>query len=467
MTIVRGIISPHPPVIVSEVGGDEAEKVKKTVQALEEAALRVKDGVPEVLVFVTPHGTVFQDALAVTTVPKLSGSLGQFGASQVQFDINNDRELAEEIIKTAVRSGISAVSLDENLARQYGVSTRLDHGVTVPLYFLRQAGVDCPLLQVSMGLLPFEDLYKFGTCIREAINKLGRRAVFVASGDLSHRLTPDAPAGYHPRGKEFDSLLVELLGKADVKEILGLDRSLIEDAGECGLRSFIIMLGIFDGYRPQVEVLSYEGPFGVGYLVADLIPGERDRNREYLEGLDQARKEVIRNIRTAESAPVVLARHTLEAYVKEGRLISGPEDLPEELTQRAGVFVSIKKHGQLRGCIGTIQPTQPNVAEEIIQNAVSAGTKDPRFNPVTKSELDELVYSVDILTPPEPISGLLDLDPEKYGVIVRSGYKSGLLLPNLEGINSADEQVEIAKRKAGIRKGEQVTLERFRVIRYH
>jgi AmmeMemoRadiSam system protein A len=136
------------------------------------------------------------------------------------------------------------------------------------------------------------------------------------------------------------------------------------------------------------------------------------------------------------------------------------------MEERAGVFVSLKKHGQLRGCIGTIAPTCPSIADEIIQNAISAGTKDPRFSPVRESELDDIVYSVDVLGEPEPVDDVSQLDVIRYGVIVSSGYKRGLLLPNLEGVDTVEQQVEIARQKAGIGRNEDYSLERFEVIRH-
>jgi AmmeMemoRadiSam system protein A len=135
------------------------------------------------------------------------------------------------------------------------------------------------------------------------------------------------------------------------------------------------------------------------------------------------------------------------------------------LKQRAGTFVSLKKHGQLRGCIGTIQPVMASIAEEVLRNAVSAAREDPRFDPVEADELNELVYSVDVLDEPEPAK-FEDLDPQKYGVIVISGRRRGLLLPMLEGVDTAQQQVEIARRKAGIGESDPVTLQRFQVVRY-
>ena len=164
--------------------------------------------------------------------------------------------------------------------------------------------------------------------------------------------------------------------------------------------------------------------------------------------------------------PIVeLAKKTVESYVREGKAFPPPELAPE-MKERAGVFVSIHKHGELRGCIGTFEPTRANVAEEIMTNAISSATRDPRFPPVAVSELDDLEYSVDLLTQPEPVKDASQLDSKKYGVIVESGFRRGLLLPDLEGVDSVEEQIAICRLKAGIAGGEPVKLYRFQVRRF-
>lgn len=165
--------------------------------------------------------------------------------------------------------------------------------------------------------------------------------------------------------------------------------------------------------------------------------------------------------------PIVeLAKKSIEEFVRSGTKISPPKGLPPELTARAGVFVSIKTQGNLRGCIGTFQPCTGSVAEEVIQNAIAAATQDPRFTAVTEDELDDISYSVDVLSSPEKIASIRDLDPKKYGVIVAQGMKRGLLLPDLEGVDTAEEQLRIAKTKAGIWSDDQLEIFRFMVTRY-
>lgn len=162
---------------------------------------------------------------------------------------------------------------------------------------------------------------------------------------------------------------------------------------------------------------------------------------------------------------VKLAQEAVETYVKK-REVMEPQELTGEMKERAGVFVSIKKHGELRGCIGTFEPTRPDIAHEIIANAIAAATGDPRFDAVVRDELEDLEYSVDILTPPEQVRSTDELDPSRYGLIVESGIRRGLLLPDLYGVNTVGEQVRICKMKAGIAYDEPVNLYRFQVRRY-
>jgi AmmeMemoRadiSam system protein A len=176
--------------------------------------------------------------------------------------------------------------------------------------------------------------------------------------------------------------------------------------------------------------------------------------------------EPARGEKTEELHPLVrLAKETVESYVTQ-RKVPDAKELTPEMKEKAGVFVSIKKRGELRGCIGTFEPGRGNVAEETIENAISSATRDPRFPAVDVSELDQLRYSVDVLTPPEPVEGEHQLDPRKYGVLVESGGRRGLLLPDLEGVDTVAEQIDICRRKAGIPPHEPVKLHRFEVRRY-
>lgn len=249
-------------------------------------------------------------------------------------------------------------------------------------------------------------------------------------------------------------------------QFLTFDEEFSEAAAECGLRSFIIMAGALDGKSVTPELLSYEGPFGVGYAVAAFTINGEDEHRHFDEILE---KSTLAKLKTQnnEDDYVRLARKSLEHYVKKHQKIRPTQELSDELiNQKSGVFVSLKINGKLRGCIGTTSPMTTSIADEIIYNAVSAGTRDPRFHPVTKDELPFITYSVDVLGEAHLISSLEELDVKRYGVIVSVKGKHGLLLPNLEGVQTPEQQVSIALQKAGISPNENYSMERFEVVRH-
>lgn len=268
MSIVIGGIAPHPPLIIPDIGRGELQAVEQTVNAMKNFAKQMAAAAPETFVIITPHGAMFRDALSFVAEDELYGDFLKFGAPQVKLRAKNDTELLEAIIKCAEDENIEIVKLSGKGSGTFGDESALDHGTTVPLFYLQEAGTGGNLISITYGLLPAEDLFSFGKALSRAVEKLGRRTAVIASGDLSHRLTRDAPAGYHPRGKEFDEKLTEYVSEYQVEEILKMDEDLVASAGECGLRSIIVLLGSLSdkGFKP--EVLSYEGPFGVGYLVS-------------------------------------------------------------------------------------------------------------------------------------------------------------------------------------------------------
>ncbi|AEV69524.1 AmmeMemoRadiSam system protein A [Acetivibrio clariflavus] len=458
--IIGAYIFPHPPIIVPEVGKGEEEAARKTIDAAIKAAGEIKNQKPSTIIVTTPHAPAFEDYIYISEHKTLKGSFKRFGRADVNLSFDNNLNLVQSIICHASEEGIQAGGIDGATASRYGLDNELDWGALVPLYYVSKEYKDFKVIHISISYLSLEELYRFGMSIKKAVESSNEDVVFIASGDLSHKLSHDGPYGYSEKGKQFDELVVKSIGESDVNSLLDIDEAFCESAGQCGLRSFVIMYGALDGYRLKPEVYSYEAPFGIGYCIAKIDIAGEDSERKVLD-------KRIEDIRKNEDEYIKLARKSLETFVKEGRVIEVPDSLPAEMKEnRAGVFVSIKKNGQLRGCIGTIEPTRKNIAEEIIHNAISSGTGDPRFYPVEEDELPSLVYSVDVLMKPEPIQSIEELDVIKYGVIVRSGHRSGLLLPNLEGVNTPEEQVEIALRKAGIGKNEKYSLERFEVIRH-
>lgn len=461
MSMLGAIITPHPPVLLPEVGGGREREIAATDRAMRTAAETVAAWQPDVIIVSSPHTILYRDYFHIAPGDGAVGDMSRFGAPEVRIQASYDTLLREEIIRRAEAEGLHAGTLGQR-------DPELDHGVLIPLYYLRKADVRCPI--VRMGLSGFSPLdhYRLGKCVQDAVNALGRRAVFLASGDLSHKLKADGPYGYAPEGPQFDDTVTHTMASSDFLEFLTIDPALCERAAECGLRSFQVMAGALDGLAVEPQLLSHEGTFGVGYAIALFPVTGRDDSRCYEKDYLLAKNDRLATRKASEDPWVKLARRSLETYVKTGqRLTSLPEDLPAEMTtQQAGAFVSLHKNGQLRGCIGTIAPTCENLAWEIVQNAVSACSRDPRFSPVRPDELDELEYSVDVLGAPEPVDSPAALDPKTYGVIVSCGGRRGLLLPDLDGVDSVDAQLSIALQKGGIRENEPYKIERFKVVRH-
>jgi AmmeMemoRadiSam system protein A/AmmeMemoRadiSam system protein B len=462
-------VAPHPPIMVPEVGRDAAREVAGSIAAMRDLTARVAASRAETVVIVSPHAPLEAHAFVAYRDAELRGGFAHFRAPEATVSAPLDAELLDALERAAAEEGFEIEPLE---------GYELDHGTAVPLYFLLRNGWRGRVVALGYSFLPDADHLRFGACVRRAADAAGRAVAFVASGDLSHRLTRGAPAGYNPDAHLFDEQVVASLRDGAPARIAEIDPNLRRLAGECGYRSMLIAVGAARGLRADCEVMHYEAPFGVGYMVAQLARGgvTAAEAKESADSEGETSEPKITDggshAGDVESLPA-LARRAVETYVREGRVLRAADTLTGEaptatLNQPAACFVSIKtQDGELRGCIGTVEPTRDSLAEELVANAVSAATRDPRFPPVTFDELARLRYSVDILSEPEP-ARFEDLDPKNYGVIVEdeAGIRRGLLLPDIEGVESADHQVEIAARKAGIALGEPVRLYRFRVHRF-
>jgi AmmeMemoRadiSam system protein A/AmmeMemoRadiSam system protein B len=459
MSLIGAFIVPHPPLIIPEVGRGQEKEIQKTIDAYKEVARRIKKLKPDTIIVITPHSVMYSDYLHISPGNHANGNFGEFCAPGVSLEVDYDSVFAQRLTDIAEDAGIAAGTLGEK-------KKALDHATLVPLYFVNQDYQNYKLVRISIsGLSPITH-YRFGKCIAAAAQETEKRIVMIASGDLSHKLKASGPYGLSKEGPIFDRKLTEAMAKADFLGFLSLKTDFCEAAAECGLRSFITMAGALDGKLVVSELLSYEGPFGVGYAVAAFTITGEDKNRHFdliFEKKEQAHLELLKE----DDEYVRLARQSLEHYIKKHQVIHRPEGLSDELiNQKSGVFVSLKINDKLRGCIGTISPATASIADEIIYNAVSAGIKDPRFDSVKKEELPWIVYSVDVLGEAEPISSMKELDVKRYGVIVSSKLKYGLLLPNLKGIDMPQQQVAIALQKAGISKNENYAMARFEVVRH-
>ena len=461
MAVKGAVMVPHPPVIIPEIGHGEEQKIRETSDSYRKAAAKIAGWKPETVVVISPHSVMYADYFHISPGTGAQGDFGQFRASQVKFQVDYDTEFVKVLAREAEARDIPAGTLGER-------EKRLDHGTMVPLYFLDRYMQDYRLVRVGLSGLPFTVHYELGECIRKTAELLDRDVVIIGSGDLSHKLKEDGPYGFQKEGPEYDERIMDVMGRGAFGELFDFSEDFCDKAAECRHRSFTIMAGALDGLKVKTERLSHQGTFGVGYGICIYEVTGSDPQRYFLEQYRRAQREAAERRKASEDSYVQLARKTVETYVRTGKKLRVPEGLPEEMySRRAGVFVSLKEEGRLRGCIGTIAPVRGSIAEEIIENGISAAAKDPRFHAVEPEELDRLEYSVDVLGETEKIDSPEKLDVKRYGVVVSRGYRRGLLLPDLEGVDTVEEQIEIARRKAGIPEdAEDIRLERFEVVRH-
>lgn len=423
--------TPHPPVLLPEVGRGREKEGAKTAEAMRSMAKALSSAVPSILLVLSPHSP-FAGGITFSLADDYEGDFSAFGAPSARLAFPGAPKEGERLA-----AGLSG---DFPAVAAKSKKIALDHGALVPLYFLfgHEEGKRLPgiILANPIGL-SLGDSFRLG---RRLMDISGEETWgMVASGDLSHRVTRDAPAGYSPVGALFDSMVEEALKENDPSTLLSLDDKKVMQAGECGLRSALIFLGMAE--KRRIRFLSYEAPFGVGYAAAYApLHGAAD-----------------------------LARETLETFFREGAgrakgRAAASRKFPE-LSEKAACFVTLKKNGRLRGCIGTIWPRRESLAEDIGENSLGAAFEDPRFPPVKREELKEISISVDILSTPETVPDLSCLDPAKYGVIVEKGGARGVLLPGLDGVETAEDQIGIASRKAGLLSPEGASISRFTVKR--
>ncbi len=433
MSIVGAFVVPHPPMIVPTVGKGSESQIEKTINSYKAVAKKIAELTPDTIIISSPHTTIYTDYFHISPGTSATGSFAMFGAKEPTFNETHDEELTSLLNKLASEREMPVCTDHER-------EPLLDHGTMVPLYFIRKYLSKFKIVVIGLSDISLDANYEMGTIIKKAIDNLDRRVVYVASGDLSHKLQEYGPYGFAKEGPIYDEKIIDVMKDAKFEELLKFDEDLLEKAAECGHRSFIMMSGALENTKVNPRFYSHQDVTGVGYGICSYYPID-----PYVE----------------------LATRSINSYVRDKKVLEIDDSVPNELTGRKGaVFVSIHKHGDLRGCIGTILPTKSSIAKEIIDNAISASTRDPRFNPVTVDELNDLEINVDVLTIPEDIDSKDMLDPRTYGVIVTSGFKRGLLLPDLEGVDTVDEQIAISKRKAGITDNEEISLQRFKVIRH-
>jgi AmmeMemoRadiSam system protein A len=427
--IVAGALVAHPPILVPQVGGGESDRVSASAAALRSLDQTLAGHAASHILMVSPHSPSSPDHIPVRRGTVARGDLTRFRAPQVGVDVRVDHEATAALVRAANEAGFPL---------GWTGDPELDHGVVVPLTFLERTREDKLFILLGISGWPLHRFVEFGAWLQGHLTATS--AVLIASGDLSHRLIAGAPAGYRPEGRVFDELVVGALRDRDWQRIEGLDPDFIEDAGECGLRPLAILMGAARAAGLESTVLSYEGPFGVGYPVVEFTA------------------PALASALDLQS----LGRRAIEHYLRHRELIEPPRAVPAELILPSAVFVTLRKRGELRGCVGSLYPTEASAAHEFIRYAVASAVRDPRFDPVRLEEVAELSVTLQLLDPPELVSTVTDLDPARYGLIVRSGDRQGLLLPGIDQIATAEEQLAAACAKAGIGAFAPVEMLRFR-----
>ena len=257
--LVFSAICPHPPLLLPKIGKDNLKKIEATVKAMENLEKELYASKPDIILIISPHGEIIPDAFSINLNSVYNADFEEFGDFETKLEFKSSPMLSLRI-KERVESELPLVLTSDD---------KIDHGVTVPLFYLTKHLKNIEIIPVNYSLLDFKKHYQFGQLLKKEIVKADKRVAVIASGDLSHCLKKGAPAAYNPKGEEFDKLIVELLKKKNFKKIMKMDAGLIDKAAECGYRSFLILLGIIEEYNLDVDIMSYEGPFGVGYLVAN------------------------------------------------------------------------------------------------------------------------------------------------------------------------------------------------------
>jgi len=430
------------PAVAGQFYPGTAEELRAAIDSLVDREA-VKE---EVIGLISPHaGYIYSGPVAGATISRV-----KFRDTFIVIGPNHTGmgKPFSIMAEGAWQTPLGEVAIDSELARQIRddsshleedtAAHRNEHSVEVQLPFLQYFKPDVKIVPIVLASASADVLKEIGREIAGATSRLKRPVVILASSDMTH-YEPQATA------EEKDRQAIDAILEMD-------EDKLLERVSGLGISMC--------GYAPVVAMMAAARELGartaelVKYQTSGDISGDYSRVVGYA-GI------ILKGI----SPLAELARKAVEGYVRHGQNYK-PAELTAEMAEKAGVFVCLKQEGQLRGCIGTFEPCWDNVAKETVDNAISSATRDPRFPPVALEELDDLTYSVDVLGQPEPVAGIDQLDVKRYGVIVEAGSRRGLLLPDLEGVDSPQQQIDICRQKAGIDLDEPVKLYRFEVKRY-
>lgn len=441
----------HAPIVIPAIAGSRAAQCDATTGAMREVAASIARSQPEVLVIVSPHAPRHPTHWGLADGPRLHGDFGRFGHPGLEVSLPGAPDACARVMETARQRGLGTWSPDE------GAQRALDHGTAVPLYFVREAGFAGPTLLVCLPYPGTDTEERLGEAIAEASGDA--RWAVLASGDMSHRLQEGAPAGFDPRAREFDAHFVTSLRERDLRRACSPPPELQQLAAEDVIDSARVAAAA-SGYAGRgLNVVHYEGPFGVGYCEA--ILHDDAAAAEGKPANDPAASDV-ELAGGGERALLSVAREAVDAMTRN--VAYRPQAIPPPLATSRGVFVTLRDaSGRLRGCIGHMQAQHERLVDEVADCARAAASSDPRFPPVTAPELRQLSIEISLLTPPQPVDDLSTLDAKRYGVMVSHRGRRGVLLPDIAGVETVEDQLRIAGDKGGLPPGEPWTVERFEV----
>jgi AmmeMemoRadiSam system protein A len=436
MSISCAVLMCHAPIVVPSIGGLRESNCASTTRAMREAARALVAHEPQLIVLVSPHAPRHERSFGLIGGRELHGSFARFGCPEVDLRFHGSSVAVDAITQAA---------------RGYGLSTRdvpgdaLDHGTLVPLFFVHEAGYRGPVVVVAPPFPGLQTEVLFGEVLREAARSLNERWAVLASGDMSHRLTLDAPLGFDPRAMYFDETFVEYVRAGDLRGAIGIDPGLADTAAEDVIQSTAVAAGAIAFRARGRKVFSYESPFGVGYLEAMLYSDRAE----------------IRH-RAPPTELIDIARRAIECELRGENYL--PPHLDAPWHDPRAVFVTLRDaRGELRGCIGRTEPIHASLIDEVVDCATAAATRDYRMQPVELEELAGLTIDVSVLDDPEPVEDRNELDPKRYGIVVTRGLRRGVMLPEMDGIDTPADQLRVALQKGGISPTEPYRVERFSV----
>lgn len=261
MPIVFAGITPHPPVLLPEIGKDNAEKIEQTKNGFKKIEQDLYIAQPESIVIISPYGQILDDAFNINLSPEYKVDFTDFGDFGLEMSFKSDYKAIQEIR--------ASDEMNKNIPIVLTSSEKIDHGFGIPLHFLTQHLKDLPIIPITHSRMSLEEHYRFGTFLHRQLSKIDRRFAVIASTDLSHTLSKDAPGGFAKEGEQFDKRIVDLIKSGKFKDITAVDEKLAKKAQAHSLRPLTILAGMLEQMNVEPSVISYECPFGVGYMVAD------------------------------------------------------------------------------------------------------------------------------------------------------------------------------------------------------